>query len=126
MLFRSDTTAGGCISAWYASSGRLVGRSNPLVIEEDSQKLRRRREGELRKREIAMGNETGIDTSGPWFDGVMLLRSLNLTEVDVKKAKGKRIGIVGAGMSGLMTAMLLDSKGLRNWHILEASQKVGG
>jgi len=73
-----------------------------------------------------MGNETGIDTSGPWFDGVELLRSLNLTEVDVKKAKRKRIGIVGGGMSGLMTAMILDSKGLKNWHILEASKRVGG
>ena len=103
-----------------------MGRSEPLVVEEDIQKLRKRREGGLRKRGIAMGNESGIDTSGPWFDGVMLLRSLNLTGVDVKKAKGKRIGIVGGGMSGLMTAMLLDSKGLKNWHILEASKRVGG
>lgn len=95
-------------------------------MEEDSQKLRKRREGELRKRGIAMGNETGIDTSGPWFDGVMLLKSLNLTQVDVRKAKGKRIGVVGGGMSGLMAAMLLDSKGVKNWQILEASEKVGG
>jgi len=73
-----------------------------------------------------MGNETGIDTSGPWFDGVMLLKSLNLTQVDVRKAKGKRIGVVGGGMSGLMAAMLLDSKGVKNWQILEASEKVGG
>lgn len=125
-LIPDTTTSGGCISAWDTSSGRLAGRSQPLVVGEDSQKLRKRREGELRKRGIAMGSETGIDTSGPWFDGVMLLKSLNLTEVDVKKAKRKKIGIVGGGMSGLMTAMLLDSKGIRNWHILEASEKVGG
>ncbi|KAF8428806.1 flavin-containing amine oxidoreductase-domain containing protein [Tirmania nivea] len=125
-LIPEATSTGGCISAWDTSSGLLAGRSQPLAMEEDKRKLRAQREGELRKRGIAMGNETGIDTSGPWFDGVMLLRSLNLTEVDVEKAKAKRIGIVGAGMSGLMTAMLLDSKGLKNWHILEASERVGG
>jgi monoamine oxidase len=36
-----------------------------------------------------------------------------------------RIGIIGAGVGGLYTALLLDSLGI-NYDILEASDRVGG
>ncbi|KAF8459775.1 hypothetical protein BDZ91DRAFT_741582 [Kalaharituber pfeilii] len=122
-LIPKDVPPEGCISAWDSSTGRLVGRSPQLYVEEDGMLLRKRR---LERRGIPMTNETGIDASGPWFDGVLALKSLNLTEVDVKKAKQKKIGILGGGMSGLMTSLLLDSAGLNNWHILEASDRIGG
>lgn len=73
-----------------------------------------------------MNNETGIDTWGPWFDGVELLQSKNLSAVDVESAKSKEIAIVGAGMSGLMTYLVLHQAGMTNVSILEASQRLGG
>lgn len=36
------------------------------------------------------------------------------------------IAIVGGGMSGLMTSLLLQSVGIENWEIMESSQRVGG
>ena len=118
-LVPEDTPSNGCLSAWETSSGRLLARSAALDV---SNSLRRRKLG----KRITMGPENGIDPNGPWFDGVELLKSINLTEVRVTEAKNKRIGIVGAGMSGLMTGLLLDSKGLTNWKILEASERIGG
>ena len=73
-----------------------------------------------------MTPEYGIDGQGTWFDGVYKLGTGNLTEVQVSEAKKKRIGIVGAGISGLMTGLLLDSQNMTNWKILEASERIGG
>ncbi len=36
------------------------------------------------------------------------------------------IAIIGGGMSGLMTSILLQSVGIENWEIMESSQRVGG
>ena len=36
------------------------------------------------------------------------------------------IGIVGAGISGLFSALLLDQTGYHDYDILEANDKVGG
>ena len=33
---------------------------------------------------------------------------------------------MGGGVSGLATALMLDSIGLHNWEIIEASERVGG
>ncbi|CAI4220160.1 unnamed protein product [Parascedosporium putredinis] len=71
-------------------------------------------------------NETLGDTLGLWFDGVRHLQSNNGTTVFSKEAKSKSIGIVGGGISGLMTSLLLDSVGVHNWHIHEATQRIGG
>ncbi len=113
-----DTWSHGCISAWD-SQGSLVGRSEP-------QSLQRK---DLKKRgafSIQMYNDTGIDTLGPWFNGVELLQSKNLSAVDVKCAKSKEIAIVGAGMSGLMTYLVLHQAGMTNVKIIEAGQRLGG
>lgn len=113
-----DIKSHGCISAWD-SQGSLIGRSEP-------QRLQRRN---LKKRgpfSVQMNNETGIDTWGPWFDGVELLQSKNLSAFDVESAKSKEIAIVGAGMSGLMTYLVLHQAGMTNVSILEASQRLGG
>ncbi|KAL1588819.1 hypothetical protein WHR41_02722 [Cladosporium halotolerans] len=42
------------------------------------------------------------------------------------RKKSKTIGILGGGMSGLMTAHLLDSVGIHDWTIVEASSRIGG
>lgn len=67
-----------------------------------------------------------MDAEGPWFDGVAYLKEKEPDDTFVASAKSKTIGIIGGGMSGLMTAHLLDSVGFHNWTIVEASARVGG
>lgn len=73
-----------------------------------------------------MTNASGIDPLGPWFDGVELLSQKEPSVVDVDAAKSKEIAIVGAGMSGLMTYLVLSQAGFTNISILEAGQRLGG
>lgn len=118
-----DAPPGGCISAWGLNDGSLYGRSLPLDVQAGLKKRN------LAKREInpiKMDNSSGIDTSGPWFDGVKLLQDKEVPPIVIEELKKKKIGILGAGMSGLMTGLLLDSQGFHNWEITEASQRLGG
>ncbi|KAJ2997806.1 hypothetical protein NUW58_g534 [Xylaria curta] len=118
-IIPEDITTGGCISAWN-SQGVLVGRSAEVKM------LLKRR---LKKRglhTIPMDASTGIDTWGPWFDGVKLLEHKNLSAVDAAEAKSKEVVIVGAGMAGLMTYLILHQSGFTNLTLLEASQRLGG
>lgn len=73
-----------------------------------------------------MTRENGFEPWGPWFDGVELLSHTNISTVDVEKAKAKEVAIVGAGMSGLMTYLVLSQAGLTNISIIEASERLGG
>jgi cation diffusion facilitator CzcD-associated flavoprotein CzcO len=36
------------------------------------------------------------------------------------------VAIIGGGMAGLMTSLLLQSVGITNWKIIESSSRVGG
>ncbi|KAH7304227.1 hypothetical protein B0I35DRAFT_382764 [Stachybotrys elegans] len=105
-----DAADGGCLHAF--SEDTPLGRSEPITMSTS-----------LRKRQALA--EIG-DSNGLWFDGVRYLESKNLTAIETEQAKSKRIAIVGGGMSGLMTSLLLTSVGLHNWHITESSQRVGG
>ncbi|KAJ9622609.1 hypothetical protein H2203_006257 [Taxawa tesnikishii (nom. ined.)] len=67
-----------------------------------------------------------MDAMGPWFDGVEYLKEKEPDEVFVAQAKTKKIGIIGGGMSGLMSAHILDSVGFHDWEIIEASGRIGG
>ncbi|KAI0871217.1 L-amino acid oxidase [Hypoxylon argillaceum] len=118
-IIPEDISNGGCISAWN-SHGVLVGRSAQIWTT-----LKRR----LNKRgphSIHMDASNGIDTWGPWFDGVELLKNKNLDAIDAAEAKAKDIAIVGAGMSGLMTYLILHQSGFTNIQLLEAGQRLGG
>jgi hypothetical protein len=64
------------------------------------------------------------DPYGPWFDGVAYLKANNNSFV--AGSKDKKIGIVGGGMAGLMSGLLLDSVGMTNWEISESSERIGG
>ena len=66
------------------------------------------------------------DMSGPWFDGVAYMQSKENNASFVAVAKTKKIAIVGGGMSGLLTSLLLDSVGIRDWEIIESSHRIGG
>ncbi|KAH9876478.1 hypothetical protein J1614_003609 [Plenodomus biglobosus] len=66
------------------------------------------------------------DMMGPWFDGVAYMQAKQNKASFVTVEKSKKIAIVGGGISGLMTGLLLDSVGIHDWHITESSQRIGG
>ncbi|KAI2618174.1 flavin-containing amine oxidoreductase [Hypoxylon sp. NC1633] len=117
-ILPNDLKLDGCLSAWDSEES-LVGRS-------ELQRLNRRKVKKRGAYSIEMTNATGIDTWGPWFDGVELLKSKEIGAFDAANAKSKDVAIVGAGMAGLMTYLVLTQAGLTNVRIIEASQRLGG
>lgn len=116
----------GCVSAW-GNDGALLGRSEPLDVNEAIHSMRARRHLGRRQAEgIEMTLENGFDVYGAWFDGVAALESKGHGHVDAEAAKSKEVAIVGAGMSGLMTYLVLSQAGLTNLTLLEASERLGG
>lgn len=113
-----EAESGGCLSAWDESGG-LLGRSDPQDLSQ-AHAMWKRAEG------IEMTPDNGIDVWGPWFDGVKLLEEKNHGHIDVEAAKAKEIAIVGAGMGGLMTYLVLQQAGLKNITLLESSGRLGG
>lgn len=90
-------------------SERLKKRANPPTSPSDVETL-----------------ESLNDPYGAWFDGVAYLQSKNNTASFVAGKKDQKIGIVGAGMAGLMSGLLLDSVGIHDWEISESSHRIGG
>lgn len=101
---------GGCLHAYSGSA--LIGRSEPISVKHQPRK----------RQEIS----EVADMMGPWFDGVAYMQSKQNNASFVTVAKSKKIAIVGGGISGLMTGLLLDSVGIKDWHITESSQRIGG
>ncbi|OLN81297.1 L-amino-acid oxidase 1 [Colletotrichum chlorophyti] len=101
----------GCLHAFV--DDKLVGRSAEHVVK--ARKTRKR---------ATFAEAT--DPMGPWFDGVEYLKQKQPAEIFVASVKNKTFGILGAGISGLHTGLLLDSVGIHNWKILESSDRVGG
>ncbi|OAA70882.1 amine oxidase [Akanthomyces lecanii RCEF 1005] len=62
-----------------------------------------------------------FDSLGAWFEGV---NAINCTSIP--RRENATIAIIGGGVSGLATALMLDSVGMHNWEIIEASERVGG
>ncbi|KAF2464066.1 uncharacterized protein BDR25DRAFT_337590 [Lindgomyces ingoldianus] len=106
-----DTPDAGCLHAFIGDE--LVGRSTPVTVRKP-----------MERRSTAFADIA--DAMGPWFDGVAYLQEKEPDHVFVSSAKSKLIGIIGGGMSGLMSAYLLDSAGIHDWKILEASGRIGG
>jgi monoamine oxidase len=106
-----DAPSTGCLHAF--SGETLVGRSSPISMARRKQ-----------RRSIAAADI--MDAEGPWFDGVQYLQEKEPGEAFVASAKSKTVGILGGGMSGLMTSHLLDSVGIKDWTIIEASSRIGG
>jgi monoamine oxidase len=105
-----DAIHSGCLHAYSGST--LIGRSAPISVKQP-----------VRKREDI---SKIADVTGPWFDGVAYIQSKKNNDSFVAVAKSKKIAIVGGGMSGLLTSLLLDSVGIKDWHITESSYRVGG
>jgi len=105
-----DAVHGGCLHAYSGSN--LIGRSAPISIQHPPRK----------REEIS----DVADAMGPWFDGVAYMEAKQNNASYAAVEKSKKIAIVGGGMSGLMTSLLLDSVGIHDWHIHESSQRIGG
>ncbi|KAH7151763.1 L-amino-acid oxidase [Dactylonectria estremocensis] len=101
----------GCLHAFV--DGGLVGRSQEFSVTK--RKLSRR----ATLSDVA-------EPLGAWFDGVTYMSQKEPDEVFVAATKKKSFGILGGGMSGLMTSLLLESVGIHNWKIIESSGRVGG
>ncbi|GKT51515.1 L-amino-acid oxidase [Colletotrichum spaethianum] len=106
-----EDVSSGCLHAFV--DNQLVGRSTEHVVM--SRKTRKR---------ATFAEAT--DPMGPWFDGVEYLKQKQPDDVFVASVKNKTFGILGAGISGLHTGLLLDSVGIHNWKILESSDRTGG
>ncbi|KAG5926881.1 hypothetical protein E4U42_002848 [Claviceps africana] len=131
-----DAPDNGCIAAWD-EEGVLVGRSAPLELPKRMQAETREKDTQGKTKStakraspephhIAMTKANGFDALGQWFDGVRFLQDRQPAPVDVGAAKSKDIAIVGAGLSGLTTYLLLHQAGFTNLQVLEASNRLGG
>lgn len=94
-LAPEDIISGGCLHAY--SGNALLGRSAPISV------------GRRNDRRWLAASEI-MDAMGPWFDGVEYLKEKEPEDVFVAQTKSKSIGILGGGMSGLMTAVSSSSK----------------
>ncbi|KAF5538678.1 amino-acid oxidase [Fusarium mexicanum] len=110
----SDDISSGCLSAFL--DGELVGQSDELDVVK-----RLARRGEKKK---SFADVAGDDSL--WFDGVAYLKQKQPDDVFVAATKHKTFGILGGGMSGLLSSLILDSVGIHNWKILESSERIGG
>lgn len=99
-----------CLHAF--SDSTLIGRSSPISVSSP-----------VTKRESIADV---ADAMGPWFDGVAYMKSKKNSAAFVAKAKDTSVAILGGGMSGLMTSLLLETVGIHNWHIFESSERIGG
>ncbi|KAG6041520.1 hypothetical protein E4U41_003823 [Claviceps citrina] len=117
----ADVPSHGCVSAWNGS-GELVGRSRAQNLHAVKRQIVRR----AAVKPIAMNQSNGFDPLGAWFDGIKFVSQREPGVVDVRAAKAKEIAIVGAGISGLMTYLILQQAGLTNLSIIESDTRIGG
>ncbi|KAL4971057.1 flavin monoamine oxidase family protein [Aspergillus stella-maris] len=115
-----DAMSNNCI---YVSgpSHQILGKSDPVHL---THKPKKRSVADLDNPLLK-----DFDALGTWFDGVAAIKQKTKTHGGVASShspKEKKIAIVGAGISGLATGLMLDSVGLHNWEIIEASDRVGG
>jgi hypothetical protein len=92
-VWRSPANTGkGCLHAFVGDE--IVGRSKEHQVKRRQMKKR----------------ATFADVSdpmGPWFDGVEYLKQKNSNDTFVAATKEKKFGILGGGISGLLTAVSL-------------------
>ncbi|KAJ5753369.1 uncharacterized protein N7511_007522 [Penicillium nucicola] len=103
------------------SAQRLLGRSSPVSLQK---KPKRRSAADTN---IPLLKD--FDALGTWFDGVAKIKDkldTNGGVISGSSPKNSSLAIVGGGISGLATGLMLDSVGVHNWEIIEASDRVGG
>ncbi|KAL5625741.1 hypothetical protein FOBRF1_000084 [Fusarium oxysporum] len=109
----SEDISSGCLSAFL--DGELIGQSEELDIVK-----------RLARRSVKKSFADVAGDDSLWFDGVAYLKQKQPDDVFVTATKNKTFGILGGGMSGLLSSLILDSVGIHNWKILESSERIGG
>ncbi|KAI9249439.1 flavin-containing amine oxidoreductase-domain containing protein [Phascolomyces articulosus] len=98
----------GCIFAKDAA-GNIIAQSEPYSV---STKFSKRGHPEF---------------EDMYFDAVKFHKSQMAKRDKIHASdKSEKIGIVGAGMSGLFAGLLLEQAGIHNYEILEANDRLGG
>ncbi|CAI7623413.1 unnamed protein product [Penicillium pancosmium] len=100
---------------------QVIGKSKPVYLQ---RKVEKRSTAEMNLPLLK-----DFDSLGTWFDGVSAIKQKTDSNGGVASgasSKNTSIAIVGGGISGLATALMLESVGLHNWEIIEASDRVGG
>ncbi|KAJ5463892.1 hypothetical protein N7475_007027 [Penicillium sp. IBT 31633x] len=100
---------------------KVLGKSRPVSIQSKPRKR------SMADAEIPLLKD--FDAQGAWFDGVAKIKSKVANNGGVGSngsPKNTSVAIVGGGISGLATGLMLDSIGVHNWEIIEASDRVGG
>ncbi|KAL4922386.1 hypothetical protein BDW62DRAFT_207674 [Aspergillus aurantiobrunneus] len=119
-----DAQGGNCIYVYGAQPHgplQVLGKSEPVRLTRKA-----------KKRSVADTDSPllkDFDALGAWFDGVAAIKrktDANGGVASGHSVKDSKIAIVGAGISGLATGLMLDSVGVHNWEIIEASNRVGG
>jgi len=88
-----DAPDKGCLHAYVDEE--LIGSSNPIKITK-----------KFNRRSVPLADIA--DAEGPWFDGVQYLKEKEPDKVFIAQEKQKKIGILGGGMSGLMSAVRIS------------------
>jgi len=112
-LVPENAADAGCLFAY--SGHNLAGRSEKV----NAVKRRARRSIDL--------GDVG-DAEGPWFNGVAYLQDKEPDSVFVAQAKSKTIGILGGGMSGLMSSVShgMVQRAMNEIHGLVAQEQFTG
>lgn len=100
---------------------QVIGKSKPVHLQRRVQKRS--------TAEMDLPLLKDFDSLGTWFDGVSAIKQKTDSNGGIASgasSKNTSIAIVGGGISGLATALMLESVGLHNWEIIEASDRVGG
>ena len=88
--------SGGCLHAFL--DGELIGKSEELVVTKRHVR---------RNEKKSFVDVAGVDSN--WFDGIAYLQQKQPDDVFVASAKNKFFGIIGGGISGLMTSVSTDT-----------------
>ncbi|KAL4781349.1 hypothetical protein BJX76DRAFT_363581 [Aspergillus varians] len=116
-----EAQPGNCIYVYGGQSSTskpILGKSEPVHL---TRKAKKRSVADLDNPLLK-----DFDSLGTWFDGVAAIKQKTGGVASAHSAKNSKIAIVGAGISGLATGLMLDSVGIHNWEIIEASDRVGG
>ncbi|KAL2826933.1 hypothetical protein BJY01DRAFT_262185 [Aspergillus pseudoustus] len=121
----SDAPPNNCVYIYgpeqEPSRRQVLGKSSPVHL------TRKPKKRSLADTDIPLLKD--FDALGAWFDGVAAIKAKTETHggiSSIPSSKESKIAIVGAGIAGLATALMLDSVGVHNWELLEASSRVGG
>ncbi|KAG2224200.1 hypothetical protein INT45_001318, partial [Circinella minor] len=108
----STIQTGGCIYATDAT-GHMIAQSKPYTVVSMNKKFVKRGHPEL--------------FDGMYFDAVKFHKFQMMKRNKIHASdKSEKIGIIGAGMSGLFAGLLLEQAGIHNYEILEANNRLGG